>query len=178
MKTGGNYEDVPTGSYGAVCYKIIDIGTQESTFNNETKKRHQVIIGWELSEKMKDGKPFSITKFYTLSLHEKATLRSHLEAWLKRPLTEADCASFDPKSLLGKPFLVNVGLNKKGRSTVLGFASVPKGVEVPTPVNPTVYFDLESFDETVFNSLSDKLKDIIRKSPEYAEAIGSADIPL
>jgi hypothetical protein len=60
-----------------------------------------------------------------------------------------------------------------GKQKVTGLASVPKGVKVLPQVNPSVFFSLDpdEFDPTVFAGLSDGLKAMIQKSPEYEEIV-------
>ena len=88
---GGSFTPVPAGSHLAVCYRIIDLGTQKVVFQNENKFLRKVMVSWELpDEKMDDGRPFVISKRYTWSMHEKATLRKHLEAWRGKGFSEED----------------------------------------------------------------------------------------
>ena len=57
------------GVHEARCVKVIDLGTQKSTFEGETTWKRQVMLIWELPEQLKDGMPLTISKFYNLSLH-------------------------------------------------------------------------------------------------------------
>jgi hypothetical protein len=58
-------------------------------------------------------------------------------------------------------------------ANVAGVTKVPKGMTVGGPEGPTVYLWLspEEFDRKAFDSLSDKLKEQISKSPEYQAII-------
>jgi hypothetical protein len=85
---GGGYESLPVGQYKAACYRIVDVGTHNETYEGETSKRHSVFIYWETPDnKMSDGKPFSIMKQYTLSLNEKSALFRDLCSWRKKKFT-------------------------------------------------------------------------------------------
>jgi len=42
----------------------------------------------------------------------------------------------------------------------------------PAPVHETVMFDLDNPDWALFDSFHDKLKDAIKRSPEFAQAAG------
>ena len=44
-----DFELTPAGSHVAVCYRIVDLGTQLIEYNGETKKQHKIMVGWELS---------------------------------------------------------------------------------------------------------------------------------
>lgn len=171
-----NFAPPPAGSHAAVCYRLIDLGTQQSTFNNETKRQHKIVVSWELpDEKMEDGKPYSIHQRYTFSLHEKAKLRADLEGWRGRNFTEAELEAFDLEVLLGKPCLLSVVHEERQGKVYANIKSVsrlPKGMPAPTGMaNPACSFILSNPDWTVFESLSDGLKETIKKSPEYAEAV-------
>lgn len=84
------FELAPAGTHIAVCYRVIDLGTQETTFKGEVKHQHKILISWEIpDEKMKDGRPFTIGKRYTWSMSEKANLRNDLESW-RGKFTAAD----------------------------------------------------------------------------------------
>jgi len=170
----GTFEQAPEGTHMARCYKLIDLGTQLREFQGEAKKSRQIIIGWELPGELMttgeyEGQPFTASKFYTLSLHEKATLRAHLKNWRGKDFTAEELAGFDVKNLLGKACMVSIVTNDKGRAQVGGVMALPKGMTVPDAVNPPVYFSLDpdEFDQAVFDSFSDKMQALITPSDEY-----------
>ena len=100
--TGGSIETTPTGVHLSRCYRIIDLGTQQTEYMGETKHQHKVMLGWEIHGvddngapiKMKDGRPFAIFKNYTLSWSEKARLRLDLQAWRGKPFTTEELRRF------------------------------------------------------------------------------------
>ena len=172
----GDYEQPPVGTHVARCVKVIDLGTQEQTFEGKTSYKRQVLIGWELPNELMErgdfaGQPFTVTKFYTQSLHEKAKLRSDLSNWRGRQFTEQELAGFDARNIVGKPCMVSLTENDKGRVSVTAVTALPKGTNPPGQVNPSVFLSLEKaeFDAQAFAKLSDKMQDMIKKSPEYAE---------
>lgn len=174
--TGGqDFELTPAGTHAAICYRLIDLGTQKQVFGSDTKNIHKILISWELpDELMTDGRPFTIHSRYTLSLHEKAKLRADLESWRGRAFTEAELEGFDLENLLGKGCLVNVvhtENNGKTYANIRALTPLPKGMRVPaTTENPLVSFSLQDPDWAAFEALSDGLQTTIKKSPEYAEA--------
>ncbi len=174
----GTFELTPAGTFTAIMYRFIDKGTQKTEFNGESKLRHEVMLTWELcGELMADNRPFSISKTYSWSMHEKATLRKDLEAWRGRAFVDDDFEgpnAFNTKKLLGVPCTLTVTHTTKGDKTFANVASIGKamkGIQVPERVNPLVYLALtkDEFDAEVFGSLSDKLKLSISASPEYQE---------
>jgi len=173
MMTASNdkeFEQPPQGNHVAVCYRVIDLGTQTTTFNGEEKTAHKIMLGWELvDEMMEDGKPFSVNNRYTLSGHPKATLRKTLESWRGRPYRD-DELPFDTAKLLGQPCMINVTHTTKDGKTYANVAAVtpiPKNMTVPLIVNDMVHFDLSDFRQEVFDSFSEGLKKTIAGSPEY-----------
>lgn len=186
---GSDFTPPPPGTHVALCYRFIDLGTQMIEWKGAKKTQRKVLLSWELpNELIPDGelagKPFTIGKRYTWSMSDKATLRHDLEAWRGRSFTDADFRGpnrFNIKNILGKPCMLTiVHEEREGRTyaNIKGVTAMPKGmvVETPTPVNPLTYFalDKEFFDNTVLDSLSDKLKETIKGSPEYRELIDAS----
>jgi hypothetical protein len=176
---GGDFVLPPEGPTPAICYRVIDIGTQTSSFQGEEKHQHKVIIGWELKGEetiMDDGQPMSIHQRYTWSMFDRAILRQHLESWRGQKFTERDFGpgGFDIKNLLGKACLLNIVHNPKGERTYANISAItklPKGMTAGSLVNNPVYLWLspEGFDRAVFDALSDGLKRTIEKAPEYVK---------
>lgn len=175
---GGSFELAPAGTHVAICYRFIDRGTQMSEYNGERKTRREVMLTWELpDEKMDDGRPFSVSKTYTWSMHEKATLRKDLEAWRGRAFNDEDFEgpnAFNTKKLLGACCMLSITHETKKDRTFAKVASIGKllkGVTPPKLVNPLTYLALikDEFDAAVFGGLSDKMREVIASSPEYKE---------
>lgn len=167
----------PAGTHPARCYRVVDLGTQQVNWQGEVKHQHKVMISWELpTEKMEDGQPFSIHQRYTFSSSEKARLRKDLESWRGKKFTEADFGpgGFHIKKLLGVPCLLSVVHTEKNDRTYANISAISapmKDYPVPEQINQSVFLSLdpEEFDAEVFRNLSDSLRDVIRKSPEYQE---------
>jgi hypothetical protein len=134
--TGGgdfSYQLPETGLHNAVCSKVFDMGMQEGF---EGKLRHEIVIYWELDEDVKDGdfkgQPLTVFKSYTLSLHEKSTLRHDLESWRGRAFTAEEEAGFDVEKLIGAPCTLNLiaqKTNGKDRVKIAGVMPKQKGLE-------------------------------------------------
>jgi hypothetical protein len=114
---GGSYEPVPVGVVQAVCCIVCDIGTQEGSYQGKPVSHHQCIIAWEIDAIMSqgeyEGKRFMVSKFYTLSLHEKATLRKDLESWRGKAFTDEELDGFDVEKLIGANCMLNIVEYKK-----------------------------------------------------------------
>jgi hypothetical protein len=174
----GNYEQASPGSYSAICIKVIDLGTQIQEWEGTKKHMRKVMIVWEIDETMKDGKPFGAARFYTASLGDKAKLRADLEGWRGRSFTQEELDGFLLQNLLGKPCMLTLVKNEKGKVVVKGVSPLPKGMLPKPQVNPSVHFsmDADEFDKAIFDSLSDNLKEIIKKSPEYQALTGEKPV--
>jgi hypothetical protein len=174
------FDPVPSGNHVARCYSMIHIGTIEDEYQGEKKRLNKVRITWELPNETKvfnaekGEQPYSISKEYTLSMHEKATLRHDLESWRGKGFTEEEANSFDITKLLGKPCMLNVihKTSKSGNqySAISSISSIPKGMVAPEQVNDTFEFSYNDFSQSKFDSLPDWLKDKMRATPEYKKA--------
>jgi hypothetical protein len=182
--SGGDYKPVPEGTYVATCVRVIDLGTQVTTWKGADKIQRKVLIGWEVPEvrvQDQEGRdmPAMISTRYTASLHEKAALRKALEAWRGRRFTDDELKGFDLKNVLAQPCQIQVLHSERDGTTyanVSAIMAMPKGAAKPAPEHPTINFSLDEgeFSEGVYGMLTDRLREIIAQSPEYKEATGQA----
>ena len=184
--TGSNterrqFQIAPAGTHLARLYRIIDLGTQMREYEGKVTMNRKGKFFFELHGEdaeskpllTSDGKPLIQSREYTISLNEKANLRRDLEAWRGKSFTEEELKGFQLKTLLGHFCMVNISHRQKGDMTyadLKGISSVPaiyKKAGLPEGVNSTMLFDLNAFDAAMFESLSDNIKEVIKKSPEY-----------
>lgn len=167
------FELAPAGNHLAVCFQVIDLGTQQVEWSGQVKKQRKIILGWELpNEKMDDGQPFMISSRYTFSSFERAKLMLHLNSWRGRPFTDEEYGSFEMENLIGKGCFLNLihEPSKDGSRTYCNIASIaalPKGTKTPELTNQPVYFSLDEPDEAVWHELPEWMQEIISRSPEY-----------
>jgi len=169
--SGTSYKSVPPGTYSARCFKVIDLGTQKRDYNGKVSYAHQVMIVWELPTELIEegeyaGQPYAVAKFYTLSLHEKANLRKDLEAWRGRAFSEEELKGFDLHNIIGKPCMVSVIHSDTGKTKVNGVMALVRGMTLHEAINPSVVFDIDKWDDATFDSFSDGIKEIIKRSEE------------
>lgn len=174
--SGGSFEKAPVGVHVARCYRVIDLGTQETNWQGQAKKAHKCLIGWELlgDARMSDGRPFSVSQRYTVSLHPKSQLRQHLEAWRGRPFTPEEEARFDLSKVLGAYCLLNI-VHDGEYANIASIMPLVAGMAKPDPVNAEFSFDLDNPDMHTFNTFSDGLKATIQKSPEWKASQGQGN---
>jgi hypothetical protein len=121
--------------------------------------------------------PCVIDKEFSLSLHEKSTLRRYLQGWRGKAFTDDEAEAFDITKLLGVPCMLNVIHKPSAKDPtkiyqeIDAISPMPKGLVCPAQVNETFVFEFENFDEDKFNTLPDFIKEKIAKTPEYREAI-------
>lgn len=144
-KKGASYPPIEAGTHHAVCFGVIDLGTQESEWQGVEKEVHQILIMWELPsltyEMVKDGQTIILTKTisrtYTLSLGEKAKLRADLISWRGMPFTEEELEEFDVFTVLGANCLLQIIHTKKGDKVYGNISSIAKLMKGMTPLKPT-----------------------------------------
>lgn len=185
---GGNFKRVPQGVFIGRCYSLIDLGTQLSTGQYGEKMQHKIRIGWELFGEDDNGEPLvvevdgqtmpmTITKSYTVSLHEKSSLRKDLAAWRGKDFSDEEAKGFDISKLIGAYCMVNVATsetNGKTYSNVAGLTPLPGALKnaKPEPVHAHIKFDLDEPDMAVFSTFHEKLQEAIKRSPEWAKSQG------
>lgn len=179
---GGDFEQVPTGTHNAICYKLVDAGTTLNEYQGEVNKRHNVFIFWELPDlRMADDRPMSIYCQYTLSLNERAKLRLHLQAWRNKAFTEEELASFDLTKILGTTCKVDVGLTSGGKAKVIGVFCADGGPKKVATTNEQVVFDLEDYCREFSgksNKASKKACDVFEELPRFLQwQIAGCDEP-
>ena len=185
---GGDFKKVPPGAYIGRCYSLVDLGTQHTTGAFGDKFQHKIRLGWELFGEDEQGNPLTvdvdgkqmpmtITKSYTVSLHEKASLRRDLAAWRGRDFTDEEAKAFDVAKLLGAFCMINATTsetNGKTYTNVAGITPLPGALKnaKPEPVHANIVFDLDKPDMKVFNGFHEKLQEAIKKSPEWIQKQG------
>ena len=186
----GNFKRVPAGAYIGRCYSLIDLGSQLTDGQFGKKIQHKIKLGWELFGDDEQGNPLTIdvdgaempmtiSKNYTVSLHEKANLRKELSAWRGRDFTEEEAKAFDVSKLLGAYGMVNVTTsetNGKTYSNVAGLTPIPSALKnaKPDAVHKDILFNLDAPDMEIFNTFYEKLKEQIKSSPEWCNHTGDA----
>lgn len=186
----GNFKKVPPGVYVARCYSLIDMGTQITDGQYGSKEQHKIRIGFEIFGDDDEGKPLTIevdgkempltiSKTYTLSLHEKAGLRKDLAAWRGRDFTDEEAKAFDVSKLLSAYCMLNITTsenNGKTYTNVAGITPLPQALKnaKPAAVHAPVMFDLDQPDWDLFQNFHERLQETIKKSSEFAQAISMA----
>ena len=175
------------GATVGVLFSIVDLGTQEVTWDGEAKWTPKARFAFELPEQTIEGevtengkttkvtKPMVVSIELTRSLGERATLRKHLETWRGQTFTSKELASFSLKNLLGKACLLTLvhKTSQAGRNycAIQGIAKLPKAMKAPAKTeNAHVFYEIEQGEGGQFSELPEWLQDKIRASREFSGA--------
>ena len=182
-----NFTPVPPGMHLARCYRVVDLGTQQSEYLGTIKHLPKVMLQFEVHGEDEAGKPIvtaknepmTISKNFTLSLAEKATLRKDLQTWRGREFTPEELRGFELKNVLGAWAMISVikttGNNGKEYTNIAAIMQVPPQVKkagLPEGHNKLGIFSIEEPDMEMFGTFSDGLKAKIEGSPEWKARAG------
>lgn len=169
---------IEEGSYLATIYSILEMGTQVNpVYNNESQK---IRITFELPTELKvfnpekGEQPRVISQEYTLSISEKASLRKVVEACIPQALKVGEDGlvdELDVEQLIGKNCLITIKHKESAKGAkyqiVENVTVVPKGMQKAKQINETKILSFDNWNEEVFNSLPQFIKDKITSSKEY-----------
>lgn len=161
---------VEPGVYMAVCVGVVDLGEQYSEkFKNYANK---VKFVWALpSETIEiEGKTEErqLSKEFSVSVSKKGGLRAFLESWNSKSYSDDEFAELDLFDQLGKPCQLQVVLNDtKEYSNVANLMPLPKGMPAPTSNTPFFTWDMDAWDDSLFEKLPAWTQEQIKKSTQY-----------
>jgi hypothetical protein len=175
----------------ARCYRVIDLGTQKSEYQGQIKHLPKVMIQFEVHSEddagnalvTAKGEPMSISKNFTLSLAEKATLRKDLVSWRGREFTKEELDGFELKNILGAWAMLSVakstGNNGKEYTNIMSINPVPPAIKkagMPESHNQASTFSIDEPDLEMFATFSDNLRAKIEGSPEWQARTGKQPV--
>ena len=185
-KTGGGGPKVlpPAGVHLAVCYSIIDLGTQPNMWQGQPKPTPQIQISWELPnvlhvfDENKGPQPLSVHNIYTLSSADKAKLPAVLKTWgslKEKPHITAELL----KKYLGAPCMVTIEHKPSTKDPNTVYANIAmaggavsprmQGLNVPQyPANPRLMLDLGNFNWETFDKIPKFMQEKLALSQEWS----------
>ena len=190
---GGSFTPVAPGMHLARCYRIVDMGTQKSEYQGQVKHLQKVMIQFEVHGEddngnalvTNKGEPMSISKNFTLSLAEKATLRKDLQAWRGRDFTSDELRGFELKNVLGAWAMItaakSVGNNGKDYTNSVSINPVPVAIKkagLPEGFNKLAMFVIETPDMELLETFGNGLREKIMSSPEWRARSGGQEQPV
>ena len=161
---------VEPGAYPAVCIGIIDLGEQYSEKFKSYSNKVQIV--WELpTETIEvDGKPEprQLSKEFTISASKKGNLRGFLSSWNSKTYSDEEFMELDLFDQIGRACQVNVVLNETGEyANVESAIPLMKGYTVPQSSTPPIRWDMDNWNDEVFQNLPEWVQEKIKKSTQY-----------
>ena len=161
---------VEPGVYMAVCVGVVDLGEQYSeAFKSYSNK---VKFVWALpGETIEiDGKTEErqLSREFAVATKKNSKLRTFLSGWNSKNYSDEEFMELDLFDQIGKACQLNVVLNDTGEyANVDSIMPIPKGF--PSPVSKTAFFtwDMENWNDAVFEKLPEWTQEQIKKSTQY-----------
>lgn len=178
-KSGSSVPPMNDGTYPAVCVGIVDLGEQYSDMFK--KYSNKLLIIWEIPSQtiVVDGeeKPRWLSRDFSASLHEKSNLYKTLVSWRGKAFNEAELTEdesgfmqFSVQDMLGTGCFLQVIVEEKDSGSynlVTSVIALPAGMSTPATQTPLIAFDIDAWDDEVFNSLPEWIQERIKKSTQY-----------
>jgi hypothetical protein len=177
---GKDFELIPAGPQQAICYGVIDIGTQKSNNPQHSPKRKLVII-WELPHERADfgedrkNLPRAISSTFTQSLSERAILKKTLQSWRGKPFTEEELKGFDPKVLIGVNCQLNIVHSTDGKyANVDNVMPLAKGMTKLPQENKALYFSLDDQSDLTNIQYPENMPNWLKEKIAFSEEVMAA----
>jgi hypothetical protein len=168
------YERPVNTPCAARCIQVIDLGTHPNTHPQaKYPTKRELMIVWELSELMEDGKPFVVNWRGTMSLGDKANLAKLLLGWRGKAFTEEEKKAFAFGNLLGIVCLLNFSNDEKNGKTwtnVVSLMPLPPAMPAIDQVNPSVDFGVDEIGTNDWEKLYPWVQKIILEKSEEGQA--------
>jgi hypothetical protein len=147
----------------------VDYGSQEGSYNGKpTKPKRKIAMRFELhgDTQLPDGRRCPLARPSPCLPAPRARYEPFMEGWRGKSFTDNEFEAFDLRNMLGKPAIITVVEDGEYR-VINGCSRLLAGMQAPAQVNPSLFFSLDEYDPAVFDKLSDKVKELIQKSPEW-----------
>lgn len=166
---------IPGGTYLAICVYSIGIGEQLCEYEGKSKNYYnQVMLGFEICGQTIeiDGKPEPrvLGKTFNATKGKKSGLRKFIGAWEAKELSDDEYLDKDTNDYVGKPAMLTIVLSEdKEYSNIDSVAPLPVGIpiDVPQPLSKLIRFDVDEWDQAMFDTLPEWAQNRIKKSTQY-----------
>jgi len=163
---------VPAGTYRGSLVYVIDIGEQLIKGKKGDYYQNQIIFTYELIGKTKeiDGKqtPIDLSRTFNFTRGANSAFRKFVQDWTGKKMSDEEWDDFDPGILLAGNAMLSVVHNDTGEYANISTAMQPfEGDVYPNPSLPLLYFDMDKWDDAVFEKLPEWAQDRIKKSTQY-----------
>ena len=164
--------------------RIVDFGTQTGTWEGKQYSRRKVNIGFQLfPEDAPADQAVYLSKTFTASLDERASLRRFVEGLRGAPITAEDLVNgFELNNLLGTAATLNITQNSAGKPSISSAMPLMAGMNAPEGEEVISY----NIGDDI-SKLPSWMVNVIAQSPEGAAAgvvpvadaaLGAEDAPF
>ena len=173
-----NTENLPDGTYPAVLFRMVQIGTITETFKNQPRAVKKILFSFVIPSMTRSLKemivPYIVHKEYTESLFGASHLRRDMIALSGRDMFSEDAQNgtpYDLEDLLGAVGLITTRhLKLSDGKTIVdisGFEPLPEDDIYPDNPLPFQSLNFADFDWKLYNALAERLRRRIAGSREY-----------
>ncbi len=149
------FVQAPAGRYQAVCVDVVDEGMQPNTFK-EGKLEPKISIAFQLNKLNDDGRRYLISRWFTFSLHEKASLSAFVCDFLEIPYAQLP-DTFDVETLIGRNVRMKI-MQEPKKSNPQEMRAIIKTIEPWLPEDGALMASLDykrKIDREDYQSLTD-----------------------
>lgn len=165
------------GMHNARVVRIIEQGSQETEWGEKFKVQlsFELVDASHVFNEEKGPQNFLVHRKYNKSLHKRSDLGKDVRAIAGKNFPEKGV--FEMDSILDEPCQVEIQHSEDGQyANIVRVTPPAKGSKVAKSESDlmSLYLD-ENFDEDVFDSLTDGMREKIEASPEYQELFPDAE---
>ena len=163
---------VPAGTYRGRLVHVMDIGEQLVKGKKGDYYQNQVVFTFELIGKTRevDGKVVAVdlSRTFGYTNGENSAFRKFVQDWTGTKFSNEAWVEFNPGVLLNKVAMVGVVHNETGEYANISNAVQPlEGDIYPEATMPLLHFDMDEWDDGIFEKLPDWAKERIKLSTQY-----------
>ena len=161
---------VEPGVYMAVCVGVVDLGEQYSEMYKSYSNKVKFVwaLPGETIEIEGKEEERQLSREFSIATKKNSKLRTFLSGWNSKNYSDEEFMELDLFDQIGKACQLNVVLNDTGEyANVESIMPIPKGF--PAPVSKTEFFawDMDAWNDALFEKLPAWTQDQIKKSTQY-----------
>lgn len=172
-----SFTPAPSGLHRAVCVDAVNLGL---VVHPQYGKKHMCALHFELSANMADGRPFTISRRFSVSLGKKASLRAFLTEWFGKDPGK----SVDMEALVGKPAQILVVHTEKDGEVYANIKAIMPHTDAATALHqytgPNPYIRFKNRPGYVPPTMDGEISDaeIAEKEARLEQAGMEGGVPL
>lgn len=158
------------GVYLGLCIGAIDLGEQYSELFKKYANKMLYVFEFPTETVEVDGKqePRQLSKEFNISASKKASIRAFLSSWNGKNYSDEEFEEVELFDQLGKACMVNVVVSENGEySNIESVMPLLKGMPVPESHTEHIRWDMDAWDDELFQKLPEWVQEKIKKSTQY-----------